>query len=130
MRTPVAASPSSLTLSRAGMRIDQRHTTTGDNTFFNGGAGGAQSVLDAVLLFLQFGLGCRTDADDGNATGQLGKTFLQLLAVVIAGAVLDLRRESASMRPLMALCSPSAVDNGGVVLGADDLGGATEVARA
>jgi hypothetical protein len=67
----------------------------------DGRAGGAQGVLDAVLLFLQLGLGGSADADDGDAAGQLGQALLQLLAVIVAGA----ESRSAriwSMRPLMA----------------------------
>jgi hypothetical protein len=70
--------------------VDQRHTAAGDDAFFDGRTRGAQGVLDAVLLFLQLGLGGRADADDGHATGQLGQALLQLLAVVVAGAGVDL----------------------------------------
>ena len=42
-----------------------------------------QSVLEAVLLLFQLGLGGRADLDDRDAAGQLGQPLLQLLAVVV-----------------------------------------------
>ena len=90
MCTPVAASPSSLTLVQRRHGVDQRHTAAGDDALFDGRARGAQGVLDAVLLFLQLGLGGCADADDGHAAGQLGQPLLQLLAVVVAGRGLGL----------------------------------------
>ena len=54
-----------------------------------------QRVFDTGLLFLHFGLGRRTDLDDGNAAGQLGQALLQLLAIVVGGGLVDLGRATA-----------------------------------
>ena len=70
--------------------VEQGHTTTGDDTFFHSGAGGGKCIFHTVFLFLQFGLGGGANTDDGNTTGELGKTFLQFFAVVIAGGLVDL----------------------------------------
>src|SRR5690606_25318637 len=43
--------------------VDQGDTTTGDDALFNGSASSRQSVLNAMLLFLQFGLSCSAHAD-------------------------------------------------------------------
>jgi hypothetical protein len=49
--------------------------------------------LDAGFLFFHLGFGCRTDLDDGDAADELGKPFLQLLAIVVRGRFLDLRAD-------------------------------------
>ena len=111
---------------QGGDGVDQRHTTAGDDAFFDGRAGGAQGVFDAVLLFLQLGLGGGADADDGHAAGQLGQAFLQLLTVVVAGAGLGLGADLVDAA-LDGLRCAGAADDRGVVLGADDLVAAAQV---
>ena len=71
--------------------VQQRHAATGNDAFFEGRAGGRQRVLDAVLLLFELDLGAGADLDDGHAAGQLGQALLELLAVVVAGGLLDLR---------------------------------------
>src|SRR5258706_4606954 len=107
-------------------RVEQSHTTAGNNPFFNGSTGCAQRILDAVLLFLEFDFGCSADADHSDAAGQLGKTLLQLFAIIVAGAVIDLDLDflDAALDRLLIAC---AVNNGGVVLGADDLTSTAQV---
>ena len=78
-------------------------------------------VLDARLLFLHLGLGCRADLDDGDAADELGEPLLQLLAVVVGGRVLDLRCGAASRGPSMAVGRAGALDDGRVVLVDRDL---------
>src|SRR5690606_32654686 len=65
-------------------------TTAGDDAFGDGGAGGVEGVLDALLLLLHLGLGGGADVDDGHAAGELGETLLELLLVVVGGGFLDL----------------------------------------
>ena len=43
-----------------------------------------------MLDLLELGLGGSADLDDGNATGELGQTLLELLAVEVRGGVLHL----------------------------------------
>ena len=69
---------------------NQSHAAAGDDAFLDCRAGCVQSVLNASLLLLQFGLGCSAHLDDGNATHQLGQPLLQLLLVVVRGGLLDL----------------------------------------
>ena len=109
--------------------VDQGDATTGDDAFFNRGAGGAKGVLDAVLLLLQLGLGGCADLDDRDAAGQLRQPLLQFLAVEVAMVVVSIWARIWSMRPLIAFSSPTAFDDGGVVLGGDHAAGAAEVLR-
>src|SRR5690606_25804624 len=69
---------------------EQGNATTGNDAFFNGSAGCVQRVVDAVMALLVFHFGGTTDADDGNATGELGQTFLQLFAVIVRSGFFDL----------------------------------------
>ena len=48
-----------------------------------------QGVFDAGLLFLHGDFGGGADVDLGHAAGELGQALLELLAVVIAGGVVD-----------------------------------------
>ena len=70
--------------------IDQSDAAARDDAFLNRGAGGGQSILDAVLLLLELDLGGSADLDDGDAAGQLGQALLQLLFVVVGGGLFDL----------------------------------------
>ena len=47
-------------------------------------------VFDASLLLFHLGLSRRAHLDDGHAADQLREPFLQLLAIVVRGGVLDL----------------------------------------
>ncbi len=69
---------------------NQGHAAAGDDAFLDCRAGCVQSVLNASLLLLQFGLGCSAHLDDGNATHQLGQPLLELLLVVVRGGLLNL----------------------------------------
>jgi hypothetical protein len=106
--------------------VQQGHTAARHDAFFVGRAGRAEGVLDAVLALPEFRFRRGTDPDNRGAAGELGGTFLELLAVVVCGddlelgfylvqAVLDLREVTG------------AVEDGGVVLGDDDLAGAAEL---
>jgi hypothetical protein len=71
-------------------RADVRNAAAGDHALGDGGAGGVQRVLDARLLFLEFGFACGADLDLRHAAGELRETLLELLAVVVAVGALDL----------------------------------------
>src|SRR5690606_14508568 len=73
--------------------IEQRSTATGDDAFFNCSARGVQSVVDTVLAFLDFDFRSAANLDHGHAACQLGKTFLQLFTVIVAGGGFDLRTD-------------------------------------
>src|SRR5699024_9354189 len=53
--------------------LQQRNTTTGQDTFLDRGLGVADGVLDAVLALLELHLGGGAGLDDGHAAGQTGK---------------------------------------------------------
>ncbi|MCY1228178.1 hypothetical protein D9M72_404770 [compost metagenome] len=103
-----------------GAGLDQGHATTGNDAFFNGSLRVADSVLDAVLAFLELNFGSGTGLDDCNAAGQLGQALLQLLAVVVGIGVLDLGTDlgNAAGDLVGVACT---LDDGGLILGDNDL---------
>ncbi len=111
-----------------GQAAQQRHAAAGHNAFLDGRAGRVQGVFHARLLFLHFGFGRGADIDDGHAAGEFGQAFLQFLAVVIAGRLLDLAADlvhaALDVRALAA-----AFDDGGVFLVNHDALGAAEVVQ-
>ena len=80
--------------------MDESRAATGDDALFDRSARRRDGVLDAVLLLLELNLGVGTDLDDADATGQLGQTLLQLLAVPVGVGALDLSLDLA--------CTPTA----------------------
>ena len=83
-------------------------------------------VFDAGFLFLHFGFGCGADFNDGHATDQLRQPLLQLLAVVVAGGLVDLAANFLHAAFDLAVLA-FAFDDGGVVLVDGDLLGLAEV---
>src|SRR5439155_9637405 len=79
-----------LQLVECGDAAGQGYTAARDDPFFDGRTGGVHGVFDASLLLFHFGLGRGTNFDHSHATDQLRQPFLQLLAVVVAGRLLDL----------------------------------------
>src|SRR5690606_8794895 len=105
--------------------LEQGDAAAGHDAFLDRGAGGVQGVVDAVLALLDLDLGRAADADDGDAAGQLGQTFLQLFLVVVRGGGLDLGLDLADAGFDLVLAA-DAVHDGGVVLGDGDLLGLAE----
>src|SRR5204862_7171481 len=85
------------------------------DAFLHGGTGRVEGVLDPILLLLDLDLGRAADANDRDATGELGQTLLQLLAVVVRGGLLDLRLDLADAGFNVFLLA-AAVDDRGVFL--------------
>src|SRR5690606_21387339 len=94
--------------------------------FLDRGPGRVQRIVDAVLLLLHLDFGRRADADHRHATGELGDTFLKLLAVVVGRGLLDLLLDRGDTR-LDLLHVAGAVDDRRVLLVDLDPLGATEV---
>src|SRR5262249_15400027 len=105
---------------------NQSHTAAGNDSLFDGCAGCMHCIFDAGFLFLHLGLGCGADFDHGNATDQLRKALLELLAIVVRGGLLDLAADFLHAA-LDFLGSSLAFDNGGVVLVDGDFLGAAEI---
>ena len=78
-----------------------------------------------MLALLELDLGSRAGLDDGDAASELGEALLQLLAVVVGVGVLDLLADLAHAGVQHVLVA-SALDDGGLVLGDDDLAGAAQ----
>src|SRR3954470_11466925 len=104
---------------------EQRDATTGEDTLLDCSLCVADRVLDAVLALLELDLGGSADLDDRNTAGQLGQALLQLLAVVVAVALLDLVLDLVDATGDLVGVT-STLDDRRLVLGDDDLAGATE----
>ena len=78
-----------------------------------------------MLALLELDLGGRAGLDDGDAASELGEALLQLLAVVVGVSVLDLLADLAHAGVQHVLVA-SALDDGGLILGDDDLAGAAQ----
>ena len=115
MSTPNCCSSRNLELLERLLGADERDAAAGDDAFFDRRAGGVERVFDAGLLLLHLGLGGRADLDDGHAADELGEALLELLAVVVAGGVLDLSADLL-LAGLDLVLLAGAVDDRGVVL--------------
>src|SRR6267378_3140101 len=84
-------------------------------------------IFHAGFLFLHFGFGCGADFDHGYATDQLRQPLLQLLAVIVAGGLLDLAANLAHAAFNLRVLA-FAFDQGRVVLVDGDLLDLAEIA--
>src|SRR5690606_7709708 len=100
--------------------LQRRDAATGDDALVHSGLGVAHGILDAVLALLELDLGGGTGLDDGHAAGQLREALLELLAVVVRVGVLDLGADLGHAAG-DAVGVAGALDDGGLVLGDDDL---------
>src|SRR5271157_3660881 len=103
-------------------RLQQGHATAGDDALLDGRLGVADRVLDAVLALLELHLGGSSGLDHRNTAGQLGQALLQLLAVVVGVAVLDLGADLGHPTG-DGVAVAGTLDDGGLVLGDDNLAG-------
>ena len=62
---------------------DVGNATSGDNTFLNGSAGGAEGIVATVLFLLLFGFACSTDLKYAYTSAEFAQTLLKLLLVVV-----------------------------------------------
>ena len=110
--------------------LKETSSSTRQNTLLDSSAGGVKSIDNPILLLANLNLGRTADLDDGNTSGQLGQTLLELLLLVLgSGRIGDDTANllaSLSNSTLAAL----AVENNGVLLGdGDGAGGAEHVGR-
>jgi hypothetical protein len=70
--------------------IQERHTPPPGTIPSSTAARWQKERLPHEFLFFQFGLSGCANPNDGNPTGEFGKTFLQFFAIVIAGGLVDL----------------------------------------
>src|SRR3954467_2906794 len=103
---------------RAGRR-DECAAAAGDDALLDRGTGGRDRVLEPVLALLELDLGGRADADDADAAGELRQPLLQLLAVPVGVARLDLAADLANAVLDRARLTRT-VDDRRVVLGDGD----------
>ena len=65
--------------------VEESGSSSDDDSLFGGGFSGADGVIDSVLKFVDFGFGNSADLEDGDSSGELGKSLLELV-LVIAGS--------------------------------------------
>src|SRR5690606_6418003 len=94
------------------------------NAFLDRRAGRMQSIFHARLLLLHLDFGGGTHADDGDTAGELGDALLQLLAVVVAGGLLDLGADGLDAAFDRLLLAHAVDDDGVLLLHLDALGAA------
>src|SRR5205085_2521696 len=97
------------------LAANQRDTAARHDALFDSCARGVQRVLDAGLLLFHLDFGGCTDLDHGNTADELGEALLELLAVVVAGGVVDLLADGRDAAFDVGLLA-GAVDDGRVVL--------------
>src|SRR4029453_691959 len=102
--------------------LQQSDAAARHDALLEGGAGGLQRVLDAVLLLLHLRLGRSADLDDGDTARELRQALLELLAVEIGVGVLDLALQLLDPG-LDPVGIAGSVDDRGRVLGYHDTAG-------
>ena len=129
MLTPYCLSPSNFSESSTLIAAEQRDAAARDDALFDCCTRGVERILDARLLLLHLRLGGRADLDDGNAADELREALLELLAIVVARGLLDLRADLLHASLDVRLLA-GAVDDRRVVLVDLDALGAAEIRRA
>ena len=107
-------------LVQGGLGPEQGDAAAGHDALFNGRLGGVHGILDPGLLFLELGLGGRSDLDQGDAADHLGQALLELFAVVVGRRIFDLGADLFDPG-LNVLGLALALDDGRVVLVDDGL---------
>ena len=102
--------------------IDESDAATGNDAFGESGLGGSYSVVNAELLFVNFGFGSTADLDDGDFAKESSGTLLKLFAFVVGFGEFGLGLDEIDA-VLDGVGVAGAFDDGGLVLGGDDLGG-------
>ena len=100
---------------------DECHATAGDHAFFHRRTGRVQGVVDAILLLLHLDFGRRADVDHRHAARQLRQAFLELLAVVVGGGLVDLLLDLADAPLDVGGLARAFHDGGGFLLDGDAL---------
>jgi hypothetical protein len=113
------------TVEDLGLGPQQGHPASGHHALLDGGLGGRDGVLDAVLLLFELDLGGRTHLDDRHTARQLGQALLELLAVVVGVGVLDLGLDLVDPALDLGVVAGAFHDRR-LVLGNDDLAGPAE----
>jgi hypothetical protein len=106
--------------------LKESGSSSGQDTLLDGSAGGVKGVNETVLLLTDLNLGGSSDLDDGNTSGELGKTLLELLLLVLRGGGV-----SHGSTDLFAALSDHVlgsvtVEDDGVLLGDRNSSGGTE----
>src|SRR6266699_1670563 len=108
--------------------IQQGHATAGYHTLFDACASSGKRILNTRLTVFQFNLGASADLNKRYAAGQLRQALLELLTIIVAGRLFDLRLDLADAS--LDFCRLTlAFDNGRIILVGDDEAGRSEVGK-
>ncbi|SCB64893.1 unnamed protein product [Fusarium graminearum] len=103
-----------------GRGLDEGSATTGQDTLLNSGAGGVQSINESILLLTDLNLGRATNLDDSNTARELGKTFLELLLLVLGGSGVGNDTTDLLTSLSNGVLAATTVEDNGVLLGDGD----------
>src|SRR5205814_1335753 len=73
-------------------------TTARNQALFHRGACCGEGIFNARLSVLEFDLGAGSNLDQGHSAGQLSQSLLELLAIVVAGRLLNQRPNLTNAR--------------------------------
>lgn len=109
--------------------LEESSATTGQDTLLDSSACSVQCIDDTVLLLTDLDLRGTADLNDSDTAGELSKTLLELLLLVLGG-----RLVSDDAADLLAALGDSvlaslAVQDDGVLLGDGDGAGRSELVR-
>src|SRR5690606_34593552 len=91
-------------------RLEQRKAASCDDPLGDRRLRRADRIIERVLLRLHFRLRRRADADHRDAARELREPFLELLAIVVARRLLELRTNQSNPGVDRLLASSSADD--------------------
>src|SRR5262249_53864049 len=91
------------------------HSTARQDALLNRRPRRVHGVLDAVLAFFYLDLARPADPDHRHSPNELGKPFLQLLAVIVGGGLIDLRLDLGDTSLNVSFLA-GTLNDGGVLL--------------
>ena len=100
--------------------VEESGSSSDDDALFGGGFSGTDGVIDSVLEFVDFGFGNSADFEDGDSSGELGKSLLELVLVVAGSGGADGLADLVDSLLDGGLVAGS-FNHDGVVLADDDL---------
>lgn len=101
-------------------RLQEGSTTARQDTLLNSSPGSVQSIHKPILLLTDLDLRGAADLDDGDTTGELGQTLLELLLLVVRGGGIG-HHTTDLLTPLgQGVLGALTVEHDGILLGDGD----------
>eukprot|EP00128_Syssomonas_multiformis_P010631 Colp12_sorted_trinity150504_noHs@26170 len=99
---------------------EESSATAGDDALLNSSAGGVECISHTVTLLADLDFRGTANLEDGDTTGKLSKTFLQLLLLPLTSGLSDLLADGLRTR-INVLLVTTTVQKESVVLGDNNL---------